>query len=84
MPKRDSQLVTIEELTDRINSCRHQAYRLCEREDRDNHVVTFNKRQTAIAKLNARVDVLHSKRAVLLRKEREAAVENNLDAFLAD
>jgi len=63
IPKKDTELKTIAELTDRINSIERQRERLCSvLSPKD-----FSKHQAKIAKLTHRQDVLWGRRAQILK-----------------
>lgn len=70
---RDKNLKTVEELTARMYSIRRRIEELNYRGTRSHHISDFNKKHEKIAALNARLDELHRRRALLIRAARDNA-----------
>lgn len=67
---RDKNLKSIEEISARMNSIRRRIEELNYRGTRSHHVSDFNRKHEKIAALNARLDELHRRRALLIREDR--------------
>jgi hypothetical protein len=67
MIKKDSELITIAEITERINSIERQREKRCDTDCRSHSVLAFEAKCKAIAKLTARHDALWVRRAQLIR-----------------
>lgn len=69
----DKHLKTIEEITARMDSIRRQIEEITYRPTRSHHISAFERKHEKIKKLNARLDELHTRRALLIRDARKNA-----------
>lgn len=67
---KDADLTTIPDIEARVLSIRRRVARIEARKPRSDHIEDDRKRWATIAKMNARVDALHVRRACMLRASR--------------